>query len=213
MLKAVLLASCIILAPSIAVAQAAVAEPEDQVSFSIGAATGYVIESQAFEVEGSVVNAGVDYQVTEHFSVNAWGQYGEDDLAKEIDLAGTLADTINGVDVSMTAGAYFYPAGGSDTIYLIGVAASIPLGPVALDLTAERYMGGFKNTTLAIAISGSVNDTIDVTFGKAFNTGDINPWFVGASVPVGRENLGIHVGVRAVWGADEGAVLEITRSF
>ena len=215
MKKAVLLASCIIMlsVPGIAAAQVAVAEPEeDRVSFTVGAATDYMLETQAFEVKGPVVNGGVTYQFNENFSANLWGQYGEDDLAKEIDATVTGETAIAGIDVSVTAGAYLYPWGGSDTIYTAGVAASIPLGPVSLDLSADRYEGGFENTTLAAAISGSAGP-VDVTFGKAFNTGDINPWFAGASIPVGPDDLGIRLGVRAFWGADEGAVLELTRSF
>ncbi|MES2931280.1 MAG: hypothetical protein V4682_01100 [Patescibacteria group bacterium] len=218
MLKAVLLASAIIFVPGIALAQVAVAEPvavanSDRVSFSVGAADSYLFERLAFEVEGPVVNAGVTYEVNENFSVNLWGQYGNDRLSQEIDLTGTGKTTIAGVDVSVTAGGYFYPTDGSDTIYTVAGAAYVPMGPVVLELQADHYMGGFENTTFSAAIAGSVGP-VNITVGKAFNTDGIDPVFARISVPVGPEDLGIRAGARFYTGeGEEGLVFELNRSF
>lgn len=211
MLKAVLLASCIILAPGIAAAQ--VADPTDRVTYSFGVDSSYVLEEQAFSVEGPVVNADITYQVNENLSFTAWGQYGEHDEATEIDLTATLFETFGPIDVSVTGGGYFYPVGDLDPIYVARIDATVPMGPVSLELSAERYSGGFENTMLAVALSGSVNDTIDLTVGRAFNTGDIHPWFVGATVPVGPEELGISVDARAYFGAGEGWSVGLRKSF
>lgn len=174
MLKAVLLASCIIFVPAAALAQVAVADPVDRVSYSVGVDSNYVLEQQAFSVEGPVANADITYQVNDSLSFTVWGQYGEHEEATEVDLTATLAETFGEVDVSITAGGYFYPASEDedlDPIYMARLEVAIPIGPVSLDLSAERNMGGFENTTLAVALSGSVNDTIDLTIGKAFNSG------------------------------------------
>ena len=213
MFKAVLLASSIIFVPGIAAAQVAVSDPVDRVSYSVGIDSNYILEKQAFTVEGPVVNADVTYQVNDNLSFTAWGQYGERDEATEIDLTATLAETFGSIDVSVTGGGYFYPVGDLDPIYMARIEAAVPMGPVSLELSAERNEGGFENTTFAVAISGSVHDTVDLTFGKAFNTGDINPWFVGASVPVGPEDLGISVDARVYFGAGEGWTVGLRKSF
>lgn len=214
MVRAVLLASCIIFVPAAAAAQVAVADPSDRVSYSVGIDSNYILEKQAFTVEGPVVNAEVTYQVNENLSFNAWGQYGEHEEATEIDLTATLTETFGEVDVSITGGGYFYPASDDlDPIYMARLEVSVPMGPVSLDLSAERNEGGFENTSLAVAVSGSVNDTVDLTVGKAFNSGDINPWFVGASVPVGPEELGLSVDARVYFGAGEGWTVGFRKSF
>lgn len=219
MLKAVLLASAFILpVPGIAAAQVAVAEPvavaeSDKVSFSVGVADSYLFERLAFKVDGPVVNAGVTYQATENFSVNVWAQYGDDRLSQEIDVTGTATTTIVGVDVSFTAGGYFYPTDGSDTIYTVAGAASVPVGPAMIELQADHYMGGFENTTFSVAIAGSVG-SVNISAGKAFNTDGIDPVFARISVPVGPENLGIRAGARFYSGeGEEGLVFELSSSF
>jgi hypothetical protein len=218
MFKAALLAFCIIFAPATALAQVAVAEPvavieSDKVSFSVGAADSYLFERLAFEVEGTVVNASVTYEFNENFSVNAWGQYGNDRLSQEIDVTGTGKTTIANVDVSVTVGGYFYPTDGSDTTYTVAGAAYVPMGPVVIELQADHYMGGFENTTFSVAIAGSVG-SVDISIGKAFNTDWIDPVFVRFSMPVGREDLGIYAGARFYSGeGEEGLVFEVARTF
>lgn len=214
MLKAVLLASCIIFVPAVALAQVAVADPVDRVSYSVGVDSNYVLEQQAFSVEGPVANADITYQVNDSLSFTVWGQYGEHEEATEVDLTATLAETFGEVDVSITAGGYFYPASDDlDPIYMARLEVAIPIGPVSLDLSAERNMGGFENTMLAVALSGSVNDTIDLTIGKAFNSGDLNPWFLGASIPVGPEEHGISLDARVYFGAGQGWTVGFRKSF
>ncbi len=216
MLRAVLLAFCILFAPGIGAAQVATVEPTvetDKVSFSVGVADSYLFERLAFEVEGPVINAGVTYQATENFSVNIWGQYGDDRLSREIDVTGTGETTIAGVDVSMTVGGYFYPAGGSDTTYTVAGAAYVPIGSAMIELQADHYMGGFENTTFSGAVAWSLG-SVNITVGKAFNTNWIDPVFARISVPVGPEDLGIRAGARFYSGeGEEGLVFEVARTF
>lgn len=196
---------------------ASMAHAQDQTTVSIGAATGYVFEDQAFLLEGPVLHASVDQELGNGFSVNVWGQVGEDELAREIDLTATWSREFEGVALSATVGGYFYPSGGSQPIYVASAAASIPLHEhVALELTVDRYEGALESTVYAAALAGTFGP-VEVSLGKSVNRPeDIEPWFFRGSIPLGRGDSPVRLGVRGFWDGydgESGAVLELTTSF
>lgn len=215
MIKTVLLASCILGLATAAHAQTAMPGSERPASYTIGVASGYSIEELGFYVPGPVINGSVDYDLGNGWSVNAWAQYGDNDLSKEIDLTATKSlDFSNGVSASVTAGGYFYPTGGIDTIYVVSGEVTVPAGPVSLGLVVDRYVGGYEDTVVSGVATVNVGQ-VELSLGKTFHDEyDSKPLFVGVSVPVGPDRFGLRAGVRAFTSNHaDGAVVELTRSF
>ena len=195
-------------------APAALAQDEpSRVSYGVGAATSYVFEKQAYQVDGAVLNGYVSADLGNGFSADAWAQYGEADESQEVDLTLSWTREFEGVTFTATGGGYFYPTSDLETIYVVSASAEIPMGPVALELAVDRYSGGLDSTVYSAAVSATMGPA-DVAVGRAYNDPeDIAPWFARVSVPVGPEESGIRIGARGFWGADEGVVLEVTKDF
>lgn len=189
------------------------AQEEPRVSAGMGVGTSYVFETQAYQVDGAVVNGYVSYDLGNGFSADAWAQYGEADESQEVDLTLSWSRDLGGVTVSATGGAYTYPTSDLETIYVMSGSVAVPAGPVSLEFAVDHYQGGLDSTVYSAAVSGTVG-VVDLSVGRAYNDPeDIAPWFARISVPVGPEESGLRVGARGFWGEGEGIVVEVSKDF
>lgn len=192
---------------------------DSTLSFTVGASSRYVFETQASVLsKNPVVNVEVDWQQSKNFSGYVWVQGGDRD-GREIDIGENVNfDLGRGVRAHASAAVYLYPDG-FDPIYTASIGISIPVHGFTLDLDAQRYEGGFKSTKLAVSVSHPVKIgpvDVTVTVGKAHNTGDIdgvNPWFGRISLPLGKDDHALVLGLRGFVGAGHGSVVDLTYSF
>lgn len=133
-------------------------------------------------------------------------------------VASTCSGKLGDVDVRVTAGGYFYPAGGSQPIYTVAAGATIPVGQVAFDLDVQRYEGALESTLVSVSASTTlrVSESFQprVTFGRAYNDPEgTSPWFARASVPLWQSDSAPTIGVRGFWGEGAGVVFDLVGTF
>lgn len=186
--------------------------------FSVTASSGYLFEKQAYSASSApVLNVSADFALSESLSTNVWAQAG-DEHSQELDLTATYTKQYGPVTTHVMGGGYFYPTTGFKPIYTVEAGASVPVGPVMLDASVERYEGDLKSTVYTVTATHEfkISERLhpSVTFGKSYNDPeDLAPWFVRVSHPLGP----VTVGFRAFWGAGhdvtDAAVVEITKNF
>ena len=196
-------------------APAAFAQEEpSRLTGSIGVASNTTFEDLAYQIPGPIVYGSVSADLGRGFSANAYGQYGEEDESREFDLTLGWDGNAGPVELHAETGAYLYPSGGSDTVYVLSGAARVPAGPVSFELGVDHYSGGFESVVYSAAVSASLGP-VDVAVGRAYNDTDEDyaPWFARVSVPVGPEEAGVRLGVRGFWGEGDGIVVDLSKGF
>ena len=205
-MKPVLLAVTLFLVPVPALAG-------DVTLGEVQASSSYVFERQAARVsKNPVANVSINWQQSTDVSGYAWVQLG-DRYGRELDLGETFSHDFGHVNVHGEAAVYLY-MDGFKPVYTAGLGASVPAGPVFLDVDIQRYTGGFDSTLKSIAVRIPSTSGVEISFGKAWNKPEhLNPWFGRVSLPVGRGKHAPTVGLRGFMGAGHGAVVDVTAHF
>jgi uncharacterized protein (TIGR02001 family) len=136
-----------------------------EVSLGVDAASAYVFRGVTLN-DGFVLQPGMKVGGLGGFSVGAWGNLDLDDYGgaveenqfSEIDLYGSYAVAVKGVELSIGYTEYAYPSGGGDADRELGVGAAVCLA--GIDLGAGLYYG----------VDGGIDQSLyaEISAGKGF---------------------------------------------
>jgi uncharacterized protein (TIGR02001 family) len=150
-----------------------------EASLSLDVASAYVFRGSTFN-DGVVLQPGLEVGGLGGLSVGVWGNLDIDDydgaLAdgefSELDIYGSYAVPVEGLDLSIGYTEYAYPSGGGDADRELGVSAGV--GVAGVDLGAGVFYG----------VDGGIEDSLylELSAGSSFELSDRVGLDLGATV-------------------------------